>query len=184
MQNEVTNDELKGITNALETSYEEFNKLIQKIAEIDGMIKTIKNNSEEVGEKYSEIFDNSKIKETQKEYQNTVEKMVSSLDKIEEKLINIQTIKKVAEDDLKNVIRKMNNFERLLDSLNGKTKNIDKKLTTAMETLKLNHNNVERNARRALKGIEIMNQTEKYDEIIELQKENNQLLKALKKEKQ
>jgi len=181
MPQEMSSTQLNSISKAIESSYQELKTLIDKIGEINHVIETFKNSSHEIREQYAEALDHTKLKAVQSDYQQTVKDMEKSLSNIQDKIIEIQTIKKVAEDSLGIVIGRMKNFEKLLDSLNNKSKNLDKKLTQSMETIKLKHANIEKKADKAFRLVELNYQVDKYDEILQLQKENNKLLKNLTK---
>ncbi len=170
---------LKDLSKTLEHSYQSLHEVIDQIGNITQVIQTLKNDSANVRDTYLEIFDHTKLKEAQKDYKQTTKHMLNSLNDIQDQIIHIQTIRKTAEDDLVNIVNKMKRFEKLLHNINEGSKSLDKKLSQGMEKLKLNHNNVERKADKALRLIEINHQVEKYDEIIRLQKENNTLLRKL-----
>ena len=61
---------------------------------------------------------------------------------------------------------------------------MSKKLSQSMNTLDLNHGNIEKKANRALRQIELNYHEDKYDEILRLQQENNKLLKSLREKEQ
>ena len=180
MPEETNHPALKDVSKSIEASYNELHTLIEKIADIDHVIQRIRESSEEVRSQYTDILDNTKLKQAQKDYENTVSSMEKSLNKIEDGMLKVQTIRRIAEDDLKGVLNKIQRFEGLLDSLNSRSKALDKKLTQSMETLKLNHANVTKKADKALKLVELNYHADKYDEILKLQKENNELLKKLR----
>ena len=175
----MTPTQLQNISKSIEASYLELKTLIDKIGDINHVIEKIKNSSEDIRAQYTEVLDNTKLKEAQKDYQITVKEMEKSLNKIQDEILHIQTIKKVAEDSLNTVINKIKRFENLLENLNNKSKSLDKKLTQSMESLKFNNHNVEKKADKALRLVELNYQVEKYEEILQLQKENNKLLKKL-----
>ena len=178
--NESVNEQLKDVTKAIEDSYNELYLVIKQISQLNDVLNAIKSSSDTIRQEYSEILDNTKLKETEAEYQKTVDKIDKSLKKLQDGIINIQTIRRIADENMNIVIDKMKRFESLIDKFNDRSSKLDKKLSKSLETLKLNQTNVETNAKKALKMIELNYQADKYDEILNLQKENNELLKSLK----
>ena len=179
MPHEITTSQLNEISKAIESAYQEFKSLIDKLADINGIVESFKSSSQAISEQYKEALDDTKLKKVQNDHAHTIKDMEKSLSGIQDRMVEIQTIKKVAEDQMKIVIRRIQNFEKLLEDLNTKAKNLDKKLTQSMESLKLRHGNVEKKADKALRLMELNYQVEKYDEILQLQKKNNILLKNL-----
>ena len=170
---------LENVANSIEKTYEELHSVINQISDLSDTISDLKKNSKDVRERYAEVLDNTKLNEVQKDYKNSVKSMEKSLDKIQDGILSIQTIRQMTQDNLEGIIKKMGHFETLLNTYNAKSKNFEKKLNTSLETLKLNHNNVTKKADQAIKAVELNHQMDKYDEIITLQKQNYDMLKKL-----
>ncbi len=183
MSDHANQQALKEVSKSIQASYEELSALIGQIGDVKEAIQSINASSEEIRVKYSEALDNNKLTETKDEFQKIVRNMEQSLDGIEEKIKRVVALRRIAADNLEDTIKRVNKFEDTLNKLNSKSKKLNDDLKKKTESLNHTHESIEKKTNRTMQMIDLNYHADKYDEILELQKKNNKLLKELKAEK-
>ena len=168
-------EHIDALAKQIEQSYQKFQDLVNSIDKLHNVLTKIEGTSDSIVNKFKEVLNEKKVVEVLKNTEKQYSLMQENITQLNQQIDSVEIMHQQIDDSIKNTIRRIDRYEQNLK----KAKSLDTKLSALINTVEKNKDKAESHFYKASTIFEANREIEKYDELIELQRENNKLLKKV-----
>lgn len=163
----------------IEETYNELLLAIKKINVLSETIDSLKTTTTEIINQYTQTIDQSKLEKTRASSEKALNAMLNDIRKVEEQMSGFEVIKQTLEDSFELFTKRMTSLEDNIKKTKGPIQEIDQKLIKYIKEAEKNNLIGLKRLTQAATLVDAKEEIQKYDKLLELEKENNKLLKQL-----
>jgi hypothetical protein len=163
----------------IEETYNELLLAIKKINVLSETIDGLKTTTTEIINQYTQTIDQSKLEKTRASSEKALNAMLNDIRKVEEQMSGFEVIKQTLEDSFELFTKRMASLEDNIKKTKGPIQEIDQKLIKYIKEAEKNNLIGLKRLTQAATLVDAKEEIQKYDKLLELEKENNKLLKQL-----
>ncbi|MFW5889742.1 MAG: hypothetical protein ACOCUD_05160 [Bacillota bacterium] len=163
----------------LEETYKKLEKTMDEIADLKNTLHEIENSTDQIIDKYSDLIETKKYKNIQKDNNDVLKKISDHAHKIDESLSNIENYKRLTIDKMEQFINRIQKFESSYGKPRKNIETVEITLNKLLNQASKERRNSDDKLVRASKLFHVSAEIEHYDHLLQLQKENNALLKKV-----
>lgn len=168
----------------IEETYNELLIAIKKINTLSETIEGLKSTTTDIINQYTQTIDQSKLDKIKSSSEKALNTMVKDIKVIEDQMISFEVVKQTIEDSIELFTSRMSSLEDNLKKTKGPIQEIDQKIIKHIKEAEKNNALGLKRFNQASALIDAKEEIKRYDKLLELEKENNRLLKQLISNKQ
>lgn len=170
---------LEDLSIQIEEAFGTLQKLMGKISELGEVASSLEEVTKKINEKYLEAFNVKRLEQLRDQNQKALNGLLVDIKKIDESILSIDVMRQQTSESVQKFASRMSGFEETLRQVKASTQEIDSKLLTLLKSAEGQMQDGEKRLQSASRLVEASAEIEKYDKMLKLQQDNNQMLKEL-----
>ncbi len=165
----------------IEQSYEVMQNLMEELGSLHKMADEIEQATKVMNSKFLSVLDSKKFDGIRDQNKASLDKIMDDVAKIERSLDSIDVIRTLTQETISKFSERMASMDESFKKTKQTANDIDSKLLSLLKNAEKQMQAGENRIAKASQLFDVSAEIEKYDNLIKLQKENNQLLKEIHK---